>query len=414
MPPVASPPFRAICALQHDSKAPPQMTIAETPARLAAALLFASLTAFPAHAQFGPAGPPAVGVQAVGKQAVVESSEFVGRVQATDRVDIVARVTAFIEERGFTEGAEVQKGDLLYRLERAPFEADVGAKAAGIAQTEALLKNAIITLKRAQSLIASPAGRVADVDAAVAQQASYVAQMQAGQAQLRAAEINLAYTEIRAPIAGRVGRSALAVGNVVTPSSGPLVSIVSQDPMYVTFPIAVRSAIELRNRYADRGGFTAVQVKIRLPDGRLYPEAGILDYADPSVSASTDTIMLRARIANKLRPGTKPDDPGARELIDGEFVTVMVEGTEPLQALAIPRAAVLSDQQGSYVYVLDAEKKVEQRRIQLGQSTPSMAIIASGLKEGEQIVVDGLQRVRPGIVVNPAPATAAPAAPPRT
>lgn len=367
------------------------------------ALLFSLLLGAPAYAQFGPAGPPAVGVQAVAKRDVVESSSFVGRIQAVDRVDIVARVTAFVEARAFVEGAEVAKGDLLYQLERGPFEADVAAKQAAAAQTEALLKNAEITLRRAQSLMASPAGRVSDVDAAVSQQASYQAQLRANLAQLRASQISLAYTEIRAPIAGKVGRSALSVGNVVTPSSGALVTIVSQDPMYVVFPIAVRSAIELRNRYADKGGFSAVQVKLILPDGRTYGQTGTLDYADPTVATSTDTLTLRARIPNPLRAGAKAEDPGSRELLDGEFVSVLLEGVAPVQALAVPRAAILSDQQGNYVYVVDAEKKVEQRRVQLGQSTPALAIISSGLKEGESVIVDGLQRVRPGIVVNPAP-----------
>jgi membrane fusion protein (multidrug efflux system) len=367
--------------------------------KIAARLAVAAglLAAPPAFAQFGPPGPPAVGVMQAVKQGVTESTEFVGRVQATDRVDIVARVTAFIELRGFEEGSEVKQGDLLYRLERGPFEADVAAKQAAAAQTEALLKNAVITLRRAQSLIASPAGRVSDVDTAVSQKASYEAQLQANQAQLRASQINLDYTEIRAPIAGKIGRSALSVGNVVTPSSGALVSIVSQDPMYVTFPVAVRDVLALRTRYADKGGFAAVKVRLRLPDGRVYGQVGTLDYTDPSVAANTDTLTLRARIPN-------PQAATGRELIDGEFVNVLVEGVTPVQALAIPRAAVLSDQQGSYVYVVDAAKKVAQRRVTLGQSTPALAIVASGLAEGETVVVDGLQRVRPGIEVNPAPA----------
>lgn len=371
-------------------------------------LLAVLLAAGPARAQFGPAGPPAVGVQPVTRQAVTESSAYVGRVQAIERVDIVARVSAFIEQRGFVEGAEVQKGDLLYRLERGPFEADVAAKAAAIAQTEALLRNAMITTRRAQSLINSPAGRVSDVDAAIAQQASYEAQLLANRAQLRAAQINLDYTEIRSPIAGKIGRSALAVGNVVTPGSGPLVSIVSQDPMYVTFPMAVRSLLELRARYADKGGFAAVRVKLTLPDGRVYPLAGTLDYVDPTVAAGTDTLTLRARIANPPRPGATPGEADARALLDGEFVTVGVEGIAPVQALAIPRAAVLSDQQGSFVYVVGAGNKVELRRVQLGPSTPALAMIVEGLKEGESVITDGLQRARSGIVVAPAPAPAAP------
>lgn len=384
--------------------------------RLVAAvcLLVSSALAAPAFAQFGPGGPPAVGVATVRERPMTESSEFVGRIQAVRRVDLVARVTGFIEQRNFTEGAEVAKGDLLYRLERAPFEADLAAKQAAVAQTQALLKNAEIQLRRAKSLIGSPAGLVSAVDTAQATEASTAAQLQANQAAVRASEINLGYTEIRAPIAGRIGRSALSVGNVVTPSSGPLATIVSQDPMYVLFPVSVRAALDLRNRYADKGGFAAVQVKLRLPDGSVYDQVGKLDYADPSVATSTDTLTLRAAIPNPLRAGAQPGQPGNRALIDGEFVTVLLEGVQPVQALAIPRAAVLSDQQGSYVYVVGAGNKVEQRRVELGQSTPALAMIASGLKAGEKVVADGIQRVRPGAVVNPAPIAGEPGAPAAT
>ena len=372
-------------------------------ARLAAVLSL--LCAVPALAQ---PGPPAVGVATVQKRPITESSAYVGRIQATDRVDIVARVTAYITERAFAEGGEVAQGDLLYRLERGPFEADVAAKQAAVAQTTALLRNATLTLGRAESLMNSPAGRVSTVDDATSQQASLAAQLQANLAQLRASQISLAYTEIRAPVAGKVGRSALAVGNVVTPASGPLVTIVTQDPMFVSFPVAVRAAFDLRQRYADRGGFAAVRIRLRLPDGRLYAPIGTLDYADPSVSPSTDTLLLRARIANPLRPGAGLTDPGNRELLDGQFVTVSLEGVEPVQALTIPRNAILSDQQGSFVYLVDAEKKVALRRVTLGQSTADTAVIATGLAEGDQIIVDGLQRARPGAVVNPAPAAARP------
>ncbi|OJY67853.1 MAG: efflux transporter periplasmic adaptor subunit [Rhodospirillales bacterium 70-18] len=387
----------------------PTFSVRIVPLALLAAMGW--LAATPAQAQFGPGGPPAVGVVTVRQRPMVESSEFVGRVLATDRVDLVARVTGFIQERLFTEGSEVDKGELLYRLERAPFEADLAAKQAAVAQTEALLKNATIQLNRARSLMNSPAGLVSAVDTAEAQRASYAAQLQANQAQARASQINLDYTEIRAPIAGKIGRTALAVGNVVTPASGPLATIVSQDPMYVVFPISVRAALELRNRYAGKGGFAAVQVRLRLPDGRVYDQIGKLDYADPSVAQGTDTLTLRARIPNPLRKGARADEVGNRELLDGEFVTVMLEGVTPVQALAIPRAAVLSDQQGSYVYVVGADKKVSQRRIELGQSTPELAMVTKGLKEGESVVADGIQRVRPGIEVNPAPVDAPPAAP---
>ncbi len=379
---------------------------ARRPAMLLA-VLSALVLAAPARAQMG-SGPPAVSVTTARKQQITETSEFVGRVQSIDKVDLVSRVTAFLEEIHVTEGAEVQKGDLLFMLERAPFEADAAAKQATVAQDQALLRNATITLGRAQALLNTPAGQRSAVDDAQAQQASLAAQMLSAQAQLRASQINLAYTEIHAPVAGKISRLLITAGNVVTPSSGPLATIYSQDPMYVLFPVSVRAAVDLRNRYADKGGVRAVTVKLHLPDGSTYAEAGTVDYIEPTVAANTDTVTFRARIANPLRPGAKPGDPGNRELIDGEFVTVLLEGVEPVLVLGIPRAAVLTDQQGNYVYVIGPGNHAEQRRIVLGQSTPATAIVLSGLQDGETVIVDGLQRVRPGAVVAPGPPPPAP------
>ncbi len=364
------------------------------------------------RAQMGPGGPPpAVGtVQAV-RKPIIDTNAFVGRIQAVNRVDLVARVTAFLEQRLFTEGAEVAQGAVLYRLERGPFEADVQAKTAAVAQQQALLRNATITLGRAQSLLNTPAGQRSTVDDALAQQASQAAQVASAQAQLRASQINLAYTDIKAPVAGKITRTLVTEGNVVSPTSGVLATIVSQDPMYVLFPVSVRTAIDLRRRYADKGGLQAVTVKVRLPDGTPYGPVGQLDYVEPTVSQNTDTLTFRAVMPNPLLAGAKPGDVGNRALVDGEFVTAIVQAVEPIQALTIPRAAVLSDQQGSYVFVVGAGNKVEQRPVTLGQSTPETAVVLTGLKEGEQVISDGIQRVRPGIVVNPAPAPAQPTAP---
>ncbi len=379
-------------------------------ATLAAVLLFA-LTV-PALAQLGPGGPPpAVGTVKVVRKPIIDTNEFVGRVQAVNRVDLVARVTAFLEDRLFTEGAEVAKGQLLYRLERGPFEADVQAKTAAVAEGQARLHNATITLDRAKSLLNTPAGQRSTVDDALAQQASDAAQVAQAQAQLRASQINLDYTEIHAPVAGKITLSRVSVGNVVSPTSGVLATIVSQDPMYVLFPVSVRTAIDLRERYVPEGGLQAVTIKLRLPDGRPYSHEGKLDYVEPTVSQNTDTLIFRAVMPNPLLPGAHPGDVGNRALVDGMFVTAIVQAIEPIQALAIPRAAVLSDQQGSYVFVVGPGNKAEERRITLGQSTPETAVVLTGLKEGEQVISDGIQRVRPGIVVSPAPAPAQPSVP---
>ena len=361
----------------------------------------------PIYAQ-APSGPPSVGVVRAQQTAITETSEFVGRVQAIERVALTARVTAFIDQRLFAEGTEVNKGDLLYRLERAPFEAAVRQQEAAVAEASARLANANIQLSRAQSLMSGPAGQRSNVDDAVANQRSFAAQVLSAQAQLKAAQINLNYTEIRAPVAGKISRTNITVGNVVSPTSGSLASIVSQDPMYVLFPVASRTLTELQKRYADKGGTDAVVIKLRLPDGSLYGHDGKIDYIEPSVSPTTDTILLRAKIDNP--PLTRPaaGQPVERSLVDGAFVTVLVEGIQPVIALGIPRQAVLSDQQGNYVYVVGPDNKIERRRIQLGQSTPSIAVVAGGLKDGAMVVTEGIQRVRPGIKVNPGPASPPP------
>jgi membrane fusion protein, multidrug efflux system len=371
-----------------------------------------SLLAGTAGAQAPGAPPPAVGVVRVEKQQITQSDEFIGRIQAVNRVDLVARVTAFLEKRLFVEGSEVKQGEVLYQLEKPPFQAQVDAAKASVAQFEAQHTNAQITLTRAQTLLPTVAGQQSNVDTATAAASSLAAQIAGAQAQQETAEINLGYTDITAPIDGKISSTLVTEGNVVSPTSGKLATIVSQDPMYVIFPIALRAGLELRDRYATKGGLNAVVIKLRLPDGTIFNEDGKLDYVSPTVAENTDTITLRGVITNPIFRGLKAGEPGSRVLTDGEFVTVMLEGVQPISVLGIPRAAVLSDQQGDYVYVVDADHKAQIRRVQLGQSTPSTAVITSGLKEGELVISEGLQRARPGEVVSAGPATPPPSATP--
>jgi membrane fusion protein, multidrug efflux system len=359
-----------------------------------------------AQAQPAPAPPPAVGVFEAVNRPVTETSQFLGRIEATDRVNVVARVTAFLDKRLFVEGAEIKKGDELYRLERGPFEADLASKQAIVAQLQATLENAKLTTNRAQTLLSGPAGQQSTYDAAIANQRSLEAQVQSAQAQVQSSQINLDYTEIKSPIDGKIGRTAVTEGNVVNPSSGTLTIIVSQDPMYVTFPISVREGLELRDRYAEHGGFKAVVIKVRLPDGRLYGQTGELNFVNNTIAQNTDTITLRGSIPNPRLHDASSTSGTLRELTDGEFVTVLLEGVQPVELLSIPRSAVLSDQQGDYVFTVDADNKAVQRRIKLGQSTNTVASVMSGLSLGDKVIVEGLQRVRPGQPVAPGPASA--------
>jgi membrane fusion protein (multidrug efflux system) len=378
-------------------------------ARVAVSLLTAGAIAvgIPAatRAQPAPSGPPAVGVVEAIKRPIIETSEFLGRIEAVSRVNVVARVTAFLEKRLFEEGAEIKKGDKLYLLERAPFEADLASKKAVVAQLQATLENAKLTTDRARTLLGGPAGQQSTYDAAFANQRSLEAQVQAAEAQVQFSQINLDYTDIRSPIDGKIGRTAVTEGNVVSPSSGVLTTIVSQDPMYVLFPVSVRAGLELRDRYATRGGFNAVVIKVRLPNGRLYGQTGHMNFVDNTVQQSTDTVTVRGAIPNPTLHDPSTTGGAVRELTDGEFVTVMLEGVQPVEVLAIPRSAVLSDQQGDYVFTVGPDNKAEQHRIQLGQSTPTIAAVLSGLTLGDKVIVEGLQRVHPGQPVSPGPAS---------
>src|SRR5437660_355188 len=257
-----------------------EMHLARVPISLLIAGAIAVVTPSATRAQPAASGPPAVGVVEAIKRPITETDEFLGRIEAVNRVNVVARVTAFLEKRLFDEGAEIKKGDELYRLERGPFEADLASKQAQVAQLQATLENAKLTTERARILLGGPAGQQSTYDAAIANQRSLEAQVQAAQAQAQASQINLDYTLISAPIAGKIGRTAVTEGNVVSPSSGVLTTIVSQDPMHVTFPVPVRQGLKLRARYAPQGGLEAVVIRLRLPDGRMYGQSGKLNFVD--------------------------------------------------------------------------------------------------------------------------------------
>lgn len=371
-------------------------------------LLVALLLAVPCSAQQSPQTAPSVGVARVERRPITQTNEFIGRVQAINRVDIVARVTAFLEKVEFQDGAEVRKGDVLYRLERGPFEADLAAKQAAADQFAAQLQNADIVLDRARSLLKTQAGAQATVDSTLATQRSFSAQLLGANANAKQSQINLDYTVIASPIDGKLGRTAVTPGNVVSPGSGTLVTVVGQDPMYILFPVSVRTVLELRERYVPRGGFDAVVIRIKLPDGRLYDHPAKLVFVDNRVDPSTDTILLRGIIPNPPILVMPSPRGTIRGLTDGEFVSVFLEGVKPVEVLAVPRAAILSDQRGDYVFVVDKDNKAQRRDVKLGQSTPTTASVESGLEAGEIVIVEGLQRVRPGQIVVPGPASPGP------
>ena len=272
--------------------------------------------------------PPAVRLVTEERKPITESYEFKGRIQPINTVNIVARVTAFLDRQLFVEGSEVKTGDLLYSLEKMPFQAAVEVQNAAVAQAEAQLADANIQVWRAQQLLRKNAGTRQAADQAEKTRRVATAQLKSAQAQLETAQINLGYTDIRSPIDGAIGRTSVTIGNVVSPTSGIMVTVVSQDPMYVVFPVSIHQAIALRQQYAEKG-FDAFKIRLRLPDGRFYGEVGKLDFFNNTIARDSDTLLFRGVIPNPVLGAQTAGGVRLRELIADESVTVLLELVEP-------------------------------------------------------------------------------------
>lgn len=341
--------------------------------------------------QAQPAAIP-VGTIAAEKRAIGRTADFVGRIEAVNRVEVRARITGFLEEVLFRDGETVKQGTPLFRIEKEPFEAAVQQARGALERAEGSLQNAIGQRQRAEDLLRTNAGSVAVRDQRVAEEKAAQGDATTAAANLKTAEINLGYTQITSPIAGRIGRSKLTKGNVVSPESGVLAQIVSEDPMYVTFPVSQREFLGMRgDRSLAEGQGPAV--RIRFTDGSAYKEEGRVNFVDVSVERATDTILVRATIPN----------PGGR-LIDGTLVRVAVQAEKSEEKVLVPQAALIADQQGAYVFAVEAGKAVV-KRLKIGGESGAYAIVEDGLAGNEQVVVEGLQGLRPGTPVLPSPVT---------
>ena len=354
------------------------------------------------------AKPPAVGTMTVHREPVIQTSEYIGRIQAIDSVALIARVTGYLEQRLFTEGSEVKKGQLLYVIEQPPYQAQVEADQGALAQAQANSAYAQAQFERQANLLHTPAGQKSSYDQTLASARADQAAITSAEATLKTAAINLDYTEIRAPVDGRITSTSVNPGNVVTPSSGTLATIVTQDPMYIVFPVAERDVEALEKRYSHSGGLAAAHIKVRLTSGQVYDQEGKLDYVSPVVSNSTDTITLRATVPNPVRTTTATSGTGDRTLVSGQFVTALIQAPQPISLITIPQSAVLSDQQGSYVFTVGADDIAHRTDIHTGEQTGTNIAVLSGLDDGATIVTDGIQRVRNGGKVSPGAPAASP------
>ena len=350
-------------------------------------------TAAPAQAQDNANGPKVI-IAAAYSQEIVQDAQFIGKGEAIDEVDIVARVSGFLEGVEVANGATVEEGQLLFQIEDQSYAATLSARQADLGKAEAALDLAKIELARKTELLARGSTPEAERDIARANELSAEADVKAAQAAVTQAELELGYTQVRAPFAGRIGRMSVSVGELVGPSTPALVSLVREDPIYVRFSLSEKQLGTILEHFdSGIGDLTdperAPDVFVILPTGTELETPGKIVFIDNRISPTTGTIAVIAEFANERHL-----------IIDGAFVHVRIEAMQPTESLLIPQAAVQRGQRGDFVLVVNAQQMVEQRYVTLGAQVETAVIVTEGLQEGESVIVEGLQRVRPGVQVD--------------
>lgn len=338
-----------------------------------------------------------VGTLLAAPQPINPAKEFVGRIEARERVDVRARVTGFLQDVLFEDGQTVKEGDLLYRIEQEPFQAALSRAQGALDQARGQSAYADQQFARAEELLKTQTGTAASRDQRLAEQLTAKGNVQIAEANVQTAQIDLGYTEIKSPISGLIGRTAVTKGNVVGPDRGVLTTIVSQDPMHVVIPVSQREFLKLKSddRAAAKTELTAL---IRFSDGSAYDFPGKIDFVDVSVDRATDSVTMRALVPN----------PNGR-LIDGQLVKVTMELEKPVEKILVPQSALLADQQGFYVFVVE-DGKAAVRRVTLGRESGMSATVETGLSPGDQVIVEGIAAVRPDAPVSAYPAPVLPKA----
>ena len=337
---------------------------------------------------------PLVAVAPVKIQDTNPPTEYIGHVEAVQVVDLRARVEGFLERIHFKEGEDVPSGKLLYVIEQAPYLAKVAVDKANVAQAEAELNRANQHLKRLRSVLSASIPAM-DLDDAVAAQLRAEAQIAIARANLNRSQLDLGYTTIKAPISGRIGRTAYTIGNLVGPASKPLARIVQMDPIRVVYSISDNdlAAIQMASNDAVEGQQRLALVpRLRLSNGTILDTEGRIDFVDNEMDPATGTIAIRAEFDNS-----------ENLLIPGQYITVLVTLTQPKLRPVVPPAAVLANQKGHYVLVVDSENVANARQITIGRAVGDMWAVESGLTAGERVVVEGIQKVTPGDPVQISP-----------
>ena len=346
-------------------------------------------------AHTAPAVPlPTVTVAEVEERKIAEWDEFIGRFEAVESVEIRPRVSGTIEHVAFQEGKEVRKGDLLFQIDPRPYRADLARAEAELDQARSAAVLAKSSLERSKRLIAVDATTREDFESRTAGAERGSAAVSAAQAAVTSARLNLEWTQIRSPIRGRVGRAEITVGNLVQAGASRLTSVVSLDPIYVYFDADERSYLKLvAHRGLSRNPHTPIVMGMADEDG-AFPHHGYLDFIDNQLDPRTGTVRARALFANK-----------EQHFAPGLFARLKVLDSNEYLAPVVNDRAVGTDQDKKFVLVLKDDNTVDYRPVELGRLVDGYRVVKSGLKAHERIVVNGLQRLRPGakVVATPGP-----------
>lgn len=338
--------------------------------------------------------PPEVIVATPEVRTVTDDGYFTGKTASTDEVELRARVQGFLEKADFEDGQLVEKDQVLFTIEREPFEAALAAAEAKKQQTEARVKLAEANLARADQLVESKAVTVEEYQTRVAERDAAKAQIAYDEADIRQAQINLGYTTIRSPIVGRVSRRQVDPGNLVGAGDSTLLAtVVGMDPMYVYFDVSEKVVMNLLRWVHEHGKDSLGKehpVHLQMPGEEGYPHAGHLDYLDNRVDPSTGTAVVRAVFSN-------PDGL----LYPGVYAQVRVPGRPMENAVLIAEQAIGTDLAGKYVLVVKPDNIVERRSVTLGPKAEGRIVVREGLQPGDRYIVAGLQKARPGLPVRP-------------
>jgi len=339
-----------------------------------------------------PSEPPAVSVVVLDTSEVRPTKEFVARTAASVRADITPRIEGEIQEILFKEGTKVSQGQLLIRLEDTRASADLQQTNAELAAARAELESATRNLRRGDELSGTGFLSGADLDKLRDRFNAADSRVKAAEAAVQKASTNLDYAEIRAPFDGWIRQLNYDVGSVVSPATGPITSVLVTDPIYVEFQLNEADFIAIRRAGSRSATMTAESLNfyLTLPDGERFGQPGALDFADAETDASTGTVAMRAVFPNP-----------AAILVPGLYVTLHIEGQAGEGRVLVPKTAVQETIEGKFVLVVDGQNQVTQRFIQTGPQFGSMLVVQSGVEEGDRVIIEGLQKVRPGVTVNP-------------